>query len=110
MLAPFTMLVANFGLAFYAVPAIFSLSKGIRPGLEELTLNQALRQLRDTGKSGWELVEGARDLVAERMQYSRRNSFDSDARAFERGYGLCTQQAYVLVDLLKRLGFESKAI
>jgi hypothetical protein len=110
MFAPLAMLVGNFGLALYAVPAIFSLSKGIRPGLEPLTLTQAVRQLRVTGKSGWELVEAARALVEERLQYSRRSSFNSDVKAFERGYGFCTQQAYVLVDLLKRLGFEAKAV
>jgi hypothetical protein len=110
MLAPLAILVTGFGLALYALPAIFSLSEGIRPGLEPLTLTEAAEQLQDTGKSGWDLVEAARALVAERMQYSRRNSFDSDAKAFERGYGFCTQQAYVLICLLKRMGFEAKPV
>ena len=41
------------------------------------------------------------------MQYSRRNSYDSSAKAFERGYGYCMQHAYALAGLLARLGFEA---
>jgi transglutaminase-like putative cysteine protease len=44
------------------------------------------------------------------MQYSRRNSFDTAARAFERGYGYCTQHAFALADLLERLGFEARVV
>ena len=104
------LIATNLVLAAYALTAIFSLEKGIRPGLKPVTLSQAARRLLDTGKTGWDLVEAARSLVAERMHYSRRNSFDSDAEAFERGYGFCTQQAYALVDLLKQSGFEAKAV
>jgi transglutaminase-like putative cysteine protease len=56
------------------------------------------------------LVEAARALVAERMQYSRRNSFDKAERAFSRGYGYCTQQAYALVSLLTQLGFDAQVV
>ncbi len=31
-------------------------------------------------------------------------------RAFERGYGYCTQHAFALLDLLTRLGFEGKVV
>jgi hypothetical protein len=55
-------------------------------------------------------VETARALVADRIQYSRRNSFDSAERSFERGYGFCTQQAYALVQLLRHLGFDAKPV
>jgi transglutaminase-like putative cysteine protease len=109
-IAPFVVLATNLGLALYALPAMFTLPGGTRPGLEPLTLSQATQQLMETGKTGWDRVEATRALVAERMQYSRRNSFDSDAKAFERGYGYCTQQAYALVDLLTRLGFEARAV
>ena len=44
------------------------------------------------------------------MQYSRRNSYDSAARAFERGYGYCMQHAYALTGLLNRLGFEAQVV
>jgi hypothetical protein len=109
-IAPLAVLAINLGLTLYTLPAMFTLPGGTRPGLELLTLSQATLQLMETGKTGWDLVESARALVAERMQYSRRNSFDSDAKAFERGYGYCTQQAYALVDLLTRLGFEARAV
>jgi transglutaminase-like putative cysteine protease len=97
-------------LPLYAVPATLSLPSGLRPGIEALTLDEAARQLQASGKTGADLVEAARALVAERMNYSRRNSFDSPSKAFERGYGYCTQQAYALVGLLTRLGVESDVV
>ena len=98
------------GLPLYALPATLSLPAGLRRGIKELTLEEAARQLRGTGKTGAELTEAARALVAERMQYCRRNSFDSPAKAFQRGYGYCTQQAYALTDLLTRLGIEARPV
>jgi hypothetical protein len=94
----------------YALPATLTLPAGPRPGLKDLTIQGAAQQLKDTGKTGWELVESARALVADRMQYSRRNSFDSSGRAFERGYGYCTQHSYALQHLLTELGFEAKVV
>ena len=109
-LALVVILAIMVGIPLYALPAILSLPRGPRPGVERLTISQAAQQLRATGKTGWLLVEAARALVAERMQYSRRNTFDTPARAFERGYGYCHQQAFALVDLLTQLGFEAQAV
>jgi transglutaminase-like putative cysteine protease len=106
----FVGLVFLVGVPLFALPATLSLPPGLRPGLEDLTLSQAAGQLIETGKSGLDLVEAARALVAERMIYSRRNSFDSYATAFARGYGYCSQQANALADLLSRLGFEAKVV
>jgi hypothetical protein len=97
-------------LPLYALPASRSLARGRRPGIEELTLAEAAAQLRASGQTGSDLVEAGRELVANRMEYCRRNSFDSPARAFERGYGFCTQQAYALAVLLRRLGIGAKAV
>lgn len=97
-------------LPLYALPATLSLPPGPRLGIEALTLAEAAERLRATGKKGMALVEAARALVAERMQYCRRNSFDSAAKAFARGYGYCTQQAYALTELLRRLGFEASVV
>ena len=94
----------------YAVPATITLPPGLRPGLEELTIQQAAIRLRKSGKTDWELVEAARGLVAERMQYSRRNAFDPSGRAFERGYGYCMQHAFALKHLLSELGFNAKVV
>jgi transglutaminase-like putative cysteine protease len=95
------------GPPLYALPATLSLPRGRRPGLAPLTIPQAAQQLKSSGKTGWALVETARALVAERMAYCRRNSFDIHTRAFDRGYGYCQQQAYALADLLTRLGFKA---
>ena len=98
------------GLPLYALPATLSLAAGRRPGLEELSLEEAAAQLTATGSTGWDLVEAARALAADRMQYCRRNSFDSPATAFQRGYGYCVQQAYALADLLRKLGIEARVV
>ena len=105
-----TLIVILVGVPLYALPATLTLSAGTRPGIAELSIKQAANQLKSTGKTGWSLVEGARALVAERMQYSRRNSFDTPERAFEVGYGYCTQHAYALTSLLTELGFETKVV
>jgi transglutaminase-like putative cysteine protease len=98
------------GVPLYAVPATFSLPPGPRPGIKKLTIQEAAQHLLASGKTGWDLVEAARSMVAERMQYFRRNSFDPAGRAFERGYGYCTQQAYALKHLLNQLGFEARVV
>jgi len=98
------------GLVLFALPATFSLPRGQRPGVEPLTIAQAAGRLRQTGCSGAALVEAARKLVGERMQYCRRNSFNLYGRAFERGYGYCQQSAYALASLLKELGFDARVV
>jgi hypothetical protein len=97
-------------LTLYSLPAMMTLPRGTRPGIEELTISEAADQLRETGTTDWELVEEARAVVAERMAYSRRNSFDGHRRAFARGYGYCQQQSFALEDLLTQLGFEAKVV
>ena len=109
-IVPVAALVMAVAVPLYAIPATLSLPRGLRPGLKQLTIPQAAQKLRATGKTGWSLVEAARALAAQRMQYCRRNSFDTAARAFARGYGYCTQQAYALRGLLARLGFEARVV
>jgi len=91
----------------YALPAIFSLPHGIRPGLEPMTIEEAVAGLRDTGRTDAELIEEARSMVGERMVYCRRNSYNSYEKAFKRGYGFCQQQAFALARLLKDLGYDA---
>lgn len=105
-----TLFVIMIGVPLYAIPATLSLPSGPRSGIEELTIEQAAHSLKESGKTGWELAEAARALIAERMVYSRRNSFDPAGRAFERGYGYCIQHAYALTALLSELGFEAKVV
>lgn len=104
------ILVILVGVPLYAIPATLSLPRGRRPGITPLSIQQAAQQLRLSGQSGAALVEAARRLVGERMQYCRRNSFDLYPRAFERGYGYCQQSAYALAALLKELGFSAKVV
>jgi transglutaminase-like putative cysteine protease len=108
LLGFFTLLLV--APVLYAIPATLSLPPGRRPGLRPLTLAQAAEQLRSGRKTGLELVEAARALVADRMQYCRRNSFDPAPLAFQRGYGYCQQQAYALAELLQRLGFDARVV
>ncbi|MEJ2737272.1 MAG: transglutaminase domain-containing protein [Anaerolineae bacterium] len=98
------------GLTLFALSATFSLPSGPRPGLEDLTLEEATAQLRQSGAEGWDLVERARLLVGDRMAYSRRNSFDSYRTAFRRGYGYCEQSALALAQLLQQLGFDARPV
>ena len=105
-----SIIVILIGVPLYAVPAALSLLPGPRPGVEQLTIEQASQKLKETGMTDWELVEAARALVAERMKYSRRNSFDPAGKAFERGYGYCLQYAYALTSILTKLGFEAKVV
>ena len=98
------------GVTLYALPAILSLPRGRRPGIEEFTVERAARELLGLGKTGWDLVEAARALVAARMQYCRRNSFDPAPKAFARGYGYCQQQAFALAGILTALGIEARVV
>jgi hypothetical protein len=75
-----------------------------------LTISQAVDGLQSSGLSGWDLVEATRALVQERMQYSRRNSFDPALKAFERGYGYCQQQAFALAEILNRLEIQTRVV
>lgn len=109
ILIAFVLIVA-LGFPLYALPATLSLPRGQRPGVEPLTISQAADKLKASDAEGMTLIEAARTLVEERMAYSRRNSFDSYARAFSRGYGYCVQHSYALADLLRRIGFDARVV
>ena len=98
------------GLPLYALPAMRSLPRGRRPGLEPLTLAEAAQELGKAYPPGAEQVEAARALVGARMAYCRRNSFDPYGRAVARGYGYCQQMGLALTDLLRRLGYAARVV
>jgi transglutaminase-like putative cysteine protease len=75
-----------------------------------MTLEDAVALLRESHRRGWDLVAEAQRLVARRMIYSRRNTWDSPARAFERGMGYCHQKALALHAILTSLGIESRPV
>jgi len=74
------------------------------------TLDEAVTYLSGRGLEGRDLVRAAQRLVAAKMEYSRRNNWDSPARAFERGMGYCQQQAAALLVLLRALGIEARMV
>lgn len=103
----FTILVLY---TLFSIPAMLTLPPGIRPGLEELTIDEAVGSLKSMNLPNLELIQETRKLLVTRMQYCRRNSYDSYRTAFRRGYGYCVQQAFALNFLLTELGFESKVV
>jgi hypothetical protein len=68
-----------------------------------MTIMDAIRQCKDAGLQGWELVEFAQKLVNSNMKYSYFNSFDMPERAFEKGLGYCWHQSGALNIILKKL-------
>jgi len=91
----------------YALPATFSLQRGIRPGLESKSIDEAVLEIKESGYSDLELIEEARSMVGQRMVYCRRNSYDSYKTGFYRGYGFCQQQSFALAKILQELGFDA---
>ena len=95
-------------LYFYTLPGLRRLPKQKERSLNGITtIDDAVKYLRSTNKVGWELVTAAQKLVNAKMQYSRRNGWDSPQRAFRRGMGYCQQQASALLIILRRLGIEA---
>jgi hypothetical protein len=94
----------------YGIPAILTLPSGVRSGIDDLTIEQAVDTLKSKNIAGVVLIQEARRMVATRMQYCRRNSYDTYKTAFRRGYGYCVQQAYALQFLLTELGFDAKVV
>jgi len=108
----FSYLGISFAIIFiiytlYAIPAMISLPGGIRAGLEEQTIEEAVKALEKKDLEGLDLIEEARSLVGKRMSYCRRNSYESYEKAFKRGYGFCQQQAFALSAILEELNFEA---
>ncbi|MGE5672911.1 MAG: transglutaminase-like domain-containing protein [Mycobacterium leprae] len=98
-------------LASYALPASLRLCGPKVRTLEGVTtLHDAVAQLRGSELSGWELVQAAQRLVAAKMAYSRRNSWDTPRRAFARGMGYCHQRALALNAILHDLGIPARPV
>ncbi|MEZ4862771.1 MAG: transglutaminase family protein [Caldilineaceae bacterium] len=98
-------------LYLYTLPGLRRLPKERERSLNGITtIDDAVRDLRASGKSGWELVAAAQKLVNAKMVYSRRNGWDTPARAFRRGMGYCQQQASALLIILRKLGFDVQPV
>jgi hypothetical protein len=101
-------------LIFLYVVSLAVLRRLPKPGRVALegvtTLEQAINLCRRSGLEGWELVAFAQNLAARKFSYSRLNSWEAPARAFERGRGYCQQQAQALKKILDGLGIEAKLV
>src|SRR5690242_17309782 len=60
------------------------------------TIEDAVAACHATGLRSWDLVAYAQQLAARKVTYSRRNTWDTPAHAFQRGRGYCQQQALAL--------------
>jgi len=98
-------------LYLYSRPALLRLPGQPETSLDGIvTLDDAVSHLRNSRQAGWDLVEAAQKLVSAKMRYSRRNNWETPARAFRRGMGYCQQQAFALRQILIRLGFQARPV
>lgn len=105
------VLLTALALYLYTLPGLRLLPKEGRTSLAGVTtLAHAVAACRRTGLQGWDLVAYAQDMAAHKFSYSRRNPWDSPARAFERGMGYCQQQALALKTIYDRLGIHSEPV
>ena len=58
-----------------------------------VTIEDAVRCARELGRQGWDLMAYIQRLAAGHFTCSRRNPWDTPARAFARGQGYCQPQA-----------------
>jgi hypothetical protein len=106
-----TNIVGAAALYLYTLPVLRRLPKAKERSLGGITtIDDAVRDLRNSGKTGWGLVAAAQKLVNAKMEYSRRNGWDTPARAFRRGMGYCQQQATALLIILRKLGIAARPV
>ncbi len=74
------------------------------------SIPDAVAACQRSGLTGWELVAYAQQLVAHKFTYSRLNTWDTPARAFERGRGYCEQQALALKTIYDALGIQTRPV
>lgn len=98
-------------LYFYTRPGLRRLPKARRTSLDGITtIADAVAACHRSGLTGWELVAYAQNLAARKFTYSRRNPWDTPARAFERGLGYCQQQALALKQIYDQLSIHAEPV
>lgn len=98
-------------LYLLSLPMLRRLPQPNRVSLDGVTtIDDAVETCRRSRLRGWELVAYAQQLAARKFAYSRLNTWDSPARAFERGMGYCEQQALSLKHIYDRLGIHSRPV
>ncbi|HJT59719.1 MAG TPA: hypothetical protein VJ761_24635 [Ktedonobacteraceae bacterium] len=97
--------LASLTIYLLTLPLLRRLPKQSHVSMDGITtIDDAVEACRRTELQGWELVAYAQNLVARKFTYSRLNTWDSPARAFQRGMGYCEQQALALKKIYDRLG------
>lgn len=98
-------------IAYTLLPYIKLRDKGITTIRDNVsTIKDAVVYLKNKELKDWELVKEAQRLVAEKMEYSRRNNWDTTEKAFARGMGYCQQQAEALKSILKEVGIDARLV
>jgi len=106
-----TSILSVNALYVYTLLGLRRLPKARQRSLDGVTtINDAVRYLQHSGKTGWALVAAAQTLVNAKMEYSRRNGWDTAPRAFRRGMGYCQQQATALLLILRQLGIAARPV
>jgi hypothetical protein len=108
-----TAIVGAVAVTLYllTLPLLRRLPKESRVSLDGVTtIADAVEACRRTRLRGWDLVAYAQNLVARKFTYSRLNTWDSPARAFERGMGYCEHQALSLQKIYDALGIASRPV
>ena len=109
----FLIAVSIIMIFLYSFPAYFRLRGCKKQTIlgEVCAIEDAINYLKKADKlEGWDLVAAAQSIVNQKMEYSRRNNWDSPRRAFARGMGYCWQQAEALKMILDGLGIESRLV
>jgi hypothetical protein len=112
MLALLSVVVGGFvALVLWSLPGLRLLPKARRIALDDVTtIEDAIAACQQSGLIGWALVAYAQQLAARKFSYSRRNPWDSSARAFARGMGYCQQQALALQRIYIGLGIGAQPV
>lgn len=86
-------------------PPIVARPEGVR------TLEDAVRVCRESGRSGWDLVEYAQQLVHRKFtRYSILSLWEPPGMAFEKSRGYCNQYNSALWTILNELGFDAQRV
>jgi hypothetical protein len=98
-------------LVLWSLPGLRLLPKTRRVAPDGImTIAGAIAACQRSGMSGWMLVGYAQQIAAHRFSYSRRNPWDTPARAFARGMGYCQQQTLALGRIYAALGIDAQPV
>jgi hypothetical protein len=98
-------------LMLWSLPSLWLLPRARRVTMNGVTtIDEAVTGCQQSGLSGWALVTYAQQLAAHKFSYSRRNPWDTPARAFARGMGYCQQQTLALGRIYAALGIDAQPV